>query len=197
MTGLEKMIAQIGEDVRQEAEQRLEAARAEASRIEAQAEAESEAAVSALLAESQTEAEHYLERVRSSADLKRRTLLLEAKQKVIREVLETAYSKLCGLEEEAYFELICRLLEKYAQRAQGEIGFSAADLARLPKGFEKKISEIAGKNGGSLTLREEPMNIESGFVLVYGGIEENCTFRALFDTQRDILQDLVHRELFS
>ena len=43
----------------------------------------------------------------------------------------------------------------------------------------------------------ESKNITNGFVLVYGGIEENCTIDALFDARRDELSDIVQRLLFS
>ncbi len=75
--------------------------------------------------------------------------------------------------------------------------YRTADLKRLPAGFEKEISAIAAKKGGSLTLQKESKGIENGFILVYGGIEENCTFKALFNTQRDALQDKIHQELFA
>lgn len=39
-------------------------------------------------------------------------------------------------------------------------------------------------------------NIDNGFILAYGGIEENCTIRAMFDAKRDELSDIVHRLLF-
>ena len=67
----------------------------------------------------------------------------------------------------------------------------------MPEGFEEEIREIAGKNGGTLVLSKEPRKISGGFVLVYGGIEENCSFRAMFNSRKDELSDEVHRILFS
>ena len=93
--------------------------------------------------------------------------------------------------------MIRKMLEKFVLSDSGEIYFSAADLKRLPDGFEKEITAIAQKKGGSLTLKKEGREIENGFILVYGGIEGNCTFRALFNTQRDALQDKIHQELFA
>ena len=39
--------------------------------------------------------------------------------------------------------------------------------------------------------------LDGGFILIYGGIEENCTIRALFDARRETLQDQVHGLLFA
>ena len=36
----------------------------------------------------------------------------------------------------------------------------------------------------------------SGFILTYDGIEENCSFNALFETNIEILQDQIQRLLF-
>ena len=48
-----------------------------------------------------------------------------------------------------------------------------------------------------MKLWEEAAPIDNGFILVYGGVEENCTFRALMDGGRERLQDAVRRVLFS
>lgn len=197
MTGLEKMISQIVDEAEAEAKGREEAARAEAEKIASEAKAEAEKLSADILAQSEADAANYLERIKSSADLQRRTRILRAKQEVISSVMEKAYESLSELDTEAYFALIRKMLEKYVLSENGEIYFSAGDLERLPAGFEKEISAIAAKKGGSLTLQKDGRAIENGFILVYGGIEENCTFRALFNTQRDDLQDKIHQELFA
>lgn len=197
MTGLEKMVSQIVDEAKAEAESRLNTAREEADKIVSEAKAEADKLLEQKSEQSETSAANYLERIKSSADLQRRTLILQAKQEVIASVLEKAYASLNTMDEEAYFAMIRKMLEKFALSESGEIYFSAADLKRLPAGFEKEISAIAAKKGGSLTLQKESKGIENGFILVYGGIEENCTFRALFNTQRDVLQDRIHQELFA
>ena len=66
----------------------------------------------------------------------------------------------------------------------------------MPADFEKKIEAAAQENGGRLTLKKEPKEIPDGFILVYGGVEENCTLKALFDAKKDQLQDRVNEMLF-
>ncbi len=36
--------------------------------------------------------------------------------------------------------------------------------------------------------------MDGGFLLVYGGIEENCTIRAVFDAGREELSDRVNQD---
>lgn len=66
----------------------------------------------------------------------------------------------------------------------------------MPADFEKNIHAAAEEKGGSLVLSREPKAIEDGFILVYGGIEENCTLKALLDAKKDELQDKVNEILF-
>ena len=90
-----------------------------------------------------------------------------------------------------------RLLEAYILPQEGEIYFSVKDLENMPVGFGKEIEEIALAKGGKLTVAGAGRdNIDNGFILAYGGIEENCTIRAMFDAKRDELSDIVHRLLF-
>lgn len=197
MTGLEKMKSQILDEARAAAEKKLSAARSEAEEILAEAKAEAEKCKSSFAAKSEQAVASYKERVTSSNDLQRRTKILAAKQEMIAAVLDKAYSSVERMEKGEYFAMLLKMLDKYAEPQEGEIFFSPADLAKMPKGFAGKAEEAAKKKGGSLKISKEGRNIENGFILAYGGIEENCTLRAMFDAKRDELSDKVYRILFS
>lgn len=123
-------------------------------------------------------------------------MLLRAKQDVIANVLNKAYNRILALDAEAYFDMIRRMLDEFVLGESGVIYFSARDLGRMPAGFEAEIQGAAAKKGGALSLAKESKEMEGGFILVYGGIEENCTIKALFDAKRDELSDKVHGLLF-
>ena len=93
--------------------------------------------------------------------------------------------------------MLLRLAAAHALPQAGEMVLSPRDRERLPADFPGKLQEVLPE-GASLTIsaRTEP-GIQGGFLLVYGGIEENCTFRALFDAKEEELQDLANRVLFS
>ena len=74
--------------------------------------------------------------------------------------------------------------------------FSERDRKRFPAGFEKEIGKIAAERGGSLRLGDNAA-IDNGFILAYGGVEENCTFRAMFDSRKEALKDAARKVLFS
>lgn len=197
MAGLDKMKSQILNEAKAAAESKTAKANAEAEELLAQAKAEAEKRQSGISRRSEAEVASYKDRIVSSIDLQRRTKVLGAKQELIASVLDKAYETVAGLKDEEYFALLLKLLGKYALSQDGEVFFSAKDLKRMPTGFEQDAQQRAKANGGTLKISRKEMNIENGFVLVYGGIEENCTLRAIFDAKRDELSDKVHHMLFS
>ena len=197
MTGLEKMQNQILEEARKKAEEILEQAKQEAEQIKKDARVKGQEESTRILEKSRAEVKNTEERSVSSCALQKRQVLLETKQELIAQVLEKAYHTLTEAEEETYFQIIRKMLGKYAAPQEGKICFSQKDLERMPKGFEKEIQEIAKENKGALALSGETRDISGGFILIYGGIEENCSFQAIFNARKDELSDKVHEMLFS
>ena len=196
MTGLEKITNQILEDAKTSAAAVLEAAQKEAGEILEEAKKACEAIEAEADEKNALLRENYDGRVKSSVEQQRRTAILRAKQETIAQVIAEAQKTLRTADTESYFRTMEKILKAYALAENGEIYFSARDMARMPQDFEKKIAAAAEAKGGSLVLKKEPKAIEDGFILVYGGIEENCTLKALFDAKKDELQDKVNEILF-
>lgn len=131
-----------------------------------------------------------------AAQQKRRQAALSAKQEVIGEIINEAYERLLNLEDEKYFAVIKKMLEDNVLSEKGEIIFSARDRQRMPKDFEDVIKNVALEKGGELVMSDEIRSIDGGFVLIYGGIEENCTFKAMLEASREELHDMVNGKLF-
>ena len=111
-------------------------------------------------------------------------------------MLDKAYAAMVALPDEEYFQVIVKCLEKSVQPKSGEICFSGKDRKRLTPQTEKQIEQIAAAHGGSLTVSNGNCDIDGGFILIYGGIEENCSFRAMLDANREHLADKVNELLF-
>lgn len=196
MSGLDKMKARILEEARQSASgiisdaQERAAAQIEAARAEAQKEAER------IEAKASEDARDYAGRIASSLDMRRKQAVLGAKQEVIGEVLDRAYRAVLDLDDGKYFGMLEKMLEKYVLPADGKICFSQKDLDRMPEGFTGRIKTIAAAKGGTLKVSDQPGEMDGGFILTYGGIEENCTLKAVFDSGREGLSDQVNRLLF-
>ena len=197
MTGLDKMKSQILDEAKAVAEGKIAEAKAQAEETIRNAKEDAAKQTESILHKSKNDVSNYQERLESSIDLQKRTKILAAKQEVIAGVLEKARAKVEAMEAGEYFSMLLKMVEKYALAQDGEICLCAADLARLPEGFEAEVSRIAKEKGGSLKLSGEGKQIKNGFILVYGGVEENCTINAMFDAKKDELSDIVHRLVFS
>lgn len=197
MTGLEKIIAKIGEDARKEAERlRAEAdrdaraigenARREASEIEKEWERETEDRVRA-----------YTEKVDSARALEKRNRILEAKQALIAEILDKSLETIRSMDDVSYFALLLRMAEQNIRPGEGLLQLSEKDKARMPADFITRMNELAAQKDGSLRLSDEVAPIRDGLKLLYGGIEQNCTLESIFATKKDKLADMVAACLFS
>ena len=122
--------------------------------------------------------------------------ILACKVELIDETIEKTIDKLKKLPEKEYFELILKLAERHLQPDKGIISLGKADLARVSGDFENQLNTIASKNGGSIQLSKEPADIEDGFILKYGLISENCSFRAIIESEKDEIRDTAARALF-
>lgn len=195
MSGLDKIKAQILKDAKDAADAQIAEAAAQVAKIKAEAEAQKESRLAQITAQSETKIKNIQERTVSAIDLKRRTRFLEVRQQLINETIEQAYTTICEMDAQAYAAVLKQLVAAHVWPQKGQIIFAEADRKRLPEGFEDEILKIAETAGGSLTVSDEKRNIENGFVLVYGGIEENCTLRSIFDEKKDQLSDLVRSTL--
>ncbi|MGN0393846.1 MAG: V-type ATP synthase subunit E [Coprococcus sp.] len=197
MTGLEKIVEQILEEANTCASDIIKTANADADKIIAEAEK------TAGKIQVQSDEKLVLEkasgdaRAKSSSDLKKRQAVLKAKQEIINDIIDKAYKKILNLDDDKYFALIEKCLDKSIQNGNGEIYFSDKDLKRLPKDMEARIAKTAEAKGGKLVIADKPKNIDGGFILVYGGIEENCSFKAMFNAERERLADKVNSFLFA
>ena len=196
MSGLDKMKARILEEAESSARDILDRAGEEADRIIREAGTAADAAAAEIAAGAVRDSLERKRRAGAAADMQRKQAVLAAKQEMIREVLREAYEEILGLEAERYFGLMEKLLKEYVLPEEGEICFNSRDLERMPEGFSGRIRTIAAEAGGSLTLSETPLDTDGGFLLVYGGIEENCTLKAVFSSRREELSDQVNRMLF-
>ncbi len=196
MTGLEKMKSQILDEAKALADSKVAEANRRAEEILEEAKADAEKSVASISQRSDKDVANYRERILSSIDLQKRTKLLAAKQEVIADVLDQSYDRLKTMDTGEYFAMLLKLAEKYVLPQEGFMYFSQADLSRMPDGFKSDVKKLAETKGGMLDISGEGRNIENGFVLAYGGIEENCTLRAIFDAKRDEFADKIHHILF-
>ena len=196
MTGLEKITSEIKADADKSVAAIIDKANAEAKSILAGAEKEAAEAVAKINHDVSVRLSASKSTAESAAALKKRRLILEEKQKLIGEVIEEAKNLIYALPDNVYFEKILKLAEKNVNPAEGTIIFNAKDLSRLPADFETKLNAVAVAKGGKLTVSKETRPIDGGFVLLYEGIDQNCSITSLFETHIESVQDKIQKLLF-
>lgn len=197
MAGLDKVKEQILSEARAVAEGKLIDAENEAKQILEEAKDEAEKTGDDMKQKSDEEVKKYNEKIASSCDMQKRTRLLETKQELINQLFIKALDKVNKMGTPEYMEFLLKVLDKRLKPEEGVIYLSPTDLSRLPFDFRTKADSLAKAQGGSITVSREAKNIDNGFVLTYGNIEENCTIEALFNDKKDDLRDILHKLLFS
>jgi V/A-type H+-transporting ATPase subunit E len=198
MSGLEKILKHIESEAASSAKELLEKAKAEADKIVAEAKAEGEQKSAEIYRQAELEAAALLNRNESAARSKEKRMILDAKQKMISAIIESSKKTLVKLPDEKYFDVILKMIKRYALEKSGQILFSDSDLKRLPENFEQAVNNaIADKKGAKIKISRETRDINGGFILVYGEIEENCSFDALFSDKIEVLEDKVRKVLFN
>lgn len=196
MSGLEKIQERILWDAKRTAEETICEAKAKADAIKQKAGEEAERQSETVSLKLNSDIANYKDRVDSSIELERRNRILAAKQDIISGIIEKAKLRFSKLPDEEYFNMLLELLKKHIKAEEGQMYLSEKDLNRMTDDFKDRVAHIAESKNTKLSIAENPGKIKSGFVLVYGGIEENCTPDALFEDKKDALSDLVQKKLF-
>ncbi len=190
MTGLDKILSEIENESREAALDIIAKANAEAERIFEEKRKESEKEIKAIKESTAKKEEDIMRRAKSTAEREARNGLLKKKQELIQEVIDEAKTRLLALPDEKYFEILEKLLDKFAHNTPGEILMSERDLARQSAAFSAAVKERG------LVFSSEKLPHTGGFVLRYGEIEERCTFDAIIEAERDRLCDEAAKILF-
>lgn len=197
MSGLDKIRNQILGEANSQSQKKLEEARKKADEIVALVKEELDRTWEKSRQQSQKNVKNYEERIQSAGEIQRRNAVLQVKRELIAQVLKKAYEEVLNLPEKEYFCMLQKLFETHVRGADGILYLSEKDKKRLPETFSKEVEKLAAKKGGAVKIAQETKNIDGGFILVYGGMEENCTIQSMLEIKKDELSDLIQKKLFA
>ncbi len=196
MAGLDKILEDIRSESAKEVDSVMAAAKAEYDAEMEKARKEADTEVKKILARAQSQADDLIARADSAAALEERRMVLSTKQSLISDAIAQAKQAFVNLPAEEYFTLILNLIQKNALKREGEICFSKKDFERLPKDFAAKLV-AALPEGASLNVSKEDAKIDGGFILKYGGLEQNLSVEEIFEEMKDQMTDAAGKVLFS
>lgn len=176
----DERISQIGAETDEKCAQIMAQAKLDADKISAEIAEKAQSKVKQMQAAS-----------KSRCDLETRNAFLKRRREEIDRTYSEILNKMENLPDEDYFELIYTFAKKLSGMS-GVVLLNKKDMNRLPKDFLAKLE----KCGVKAELSNTPCDIESGFILKCGDIEENMDFSAILSEKRDIIEDFINQELF-
>ncbi len=193
MSGIDKIIQQIELDTKEICDQVIAEAQSKAEKIIEEANGTARSIAEDGKEKTSARVADIKKRGESAADLEEKRVMLYTKQQIISDMLQKAINEVKQLPDEEYFDLIVQMVEKYSLSSDGEILFGEKDKDRLPNGMMERLNSVAK---GELRLSDECAAIDAGFILRYGGIEQNCSFDAIFAGEAETLADRAGKLLF-
>ena len=176
----DERISQIGAETDEKCAQIMAQAKLDADKISAEIADRAQSKVKQMQAAS-----------KSRCDLETRNAFLKRRREEIDKTYSEILNKMKNLPDEDYFELIYTFAKKL-NGMSGVVLLNKKDMNRLPKDFLARLE----KCGVKAELSKTPCDIESGFILKSGDIEENMDFSAILSEKRDAIEDFINQELF-
>lgn len=180
MNGIERITARIEAQAQEELDAILSAAKAEAEAVEEEYRLKAQALRTQLAAQAEKAAAEKEERLVSAARMEGRKTMLSARQELVDTAYLTAQAKLCLLPHDKAVEVLSGLMERSSVTGDEEVIFSPADRERVGQ----EAVEKANAKGKRLVLSEETRALRGGFILRRGRVEINCAFETLIRLEK-------------
>lgn len=195
--GLENILSCIDQEAVEESENIINEAKTRADNILAKAHEFAKKESELIIKNTEKKVNLILKRAETKAFLQERELNLKSKHEMVCFIIDEAKKVLYNLPDEEYFSLIFKLCKKYFKPSKCKMIFSAADLNRITNTIREKILKLADDVGTKIEISDKTRNIDGGFILSYGDVEENCSFESLIESNFDLLCDKINEILFS
>lgn len=191
MTSSEKILAGIAEESKAQADKINSDAEKQAADIIAAAREEAESEAEKIKAEAEKKAELIINSGKSSAELLKRDTALNCRRGLIEKALNFVADTVNAYGDKDYFDFLLTLIKKEKLNSKGEVYLSVKDKARDIAAFKSELSAL------DLTLSDTFADINGGFILKYGDIQINGELSALIHEKRDVLTDELNKALFN
>ena len=191
MTSSEKILTGIAEESKAQADKINSDAEKQAADIIAAAKAEAETDAEKIRADAEKKAELIINSGKSSAELLKRDTALKCRRELIEKALITVADTVNAYGDKDYFDFLLTLIKKEKLNGKGEVYLSVKDKARDIAAFKSELSAL------DLTLSDTFADINGGFILKYGDIQINGELSALIHEKRDVLTDELNKALFN
>jgi len=181
-------------DARDDAEQVLEDARTKAEEIRRRAQEQADAEREKILEQANVDAERIRRQAISTTQLKARTMELEQREKLLKEVFETARQRLSSVQRGSDYE---KTAQRLLREALVQLGASQAKI-RADEVTQKTFSvDMLEKMSGELEIQmqlDEPL--EKGICVVVETEDGHRQYDNTFETRLNRMQDNLRTPVY-
>lgn len=199
MNGLDKITARIEADAVAEAAAIIQEAKAQCTRILADAERAAQDRYWERAREGMKSVEDRAQRLNRAADMEARKSVLAFKQEVVSGVFDEVEKRLFSLPEEEYLRFLSDKAVQAAVSGEEELILNAKDKASLGQKLldaaNARLAEMGRK--AELRLAAGAGDFRGGLIVRQGNVSVNCTVEALVAQARNDLAADVAATLFS
>ena len=188
---IDDIVTRIAADARDEGDALLDAARADAERVRADARARAEARTASETARGTAEAERDAATLLANTRLAARDALLTARQELDGEAIDGIEAALIGSDDERYAALLARGIAE-AAGVCSSLRVGTADADRL----RRSLPDALAAAGVALPIDDAPADIERGVVLLGDRVRVEVSAAAILKARRDDLLAEVDAALF-
>ena len=197
MSSLDNLVAKIKSDGAERAQELKSEAQAKAEKIVRQASIAAEKERDEILSKARSEAARLSEQIVEAKKREVRDSILHAKHDAINKVIDLAREALKKMSKEDYLRFVVQTLSGMDLTDETVLfaksyNVSAADVDRI------NTQLGARGNTASLTLYagDAGREVDSGFVVIKNGVEEDYTLDSIIGYQRTSLEAYIVKELF-
>ena len=193
MAGIEKLKNRIMKDEEDRAKQTENDANLKAQDIIKKAGAKAEEMIEDAKVKGLKMGESRKDRIISSAKLEARDMKLAQKQETVDRILNMADDAIKSMEKDEYTSFLEELLINNIETGEEEIILPKSDIGRIDLSLVDRLNQKLLSQGklGKLKISSETRDIKSGFLLINGGVEINCSI----DSQIRMIRDSIEGEL--
>ena len=193
----EQVVEKILSQAQQEAQAILDQARSRIQQRRADLQGSRQNYAQQTEEKAKTAGEDKLARMLAAARMDLQKKRLAAKVDLLNEVFEKARQKINALPEEAYLDLMSRLIMKAVQTGDEEVLVGGQET-RINQKCIKQINQKLGPGfKGNLRLSDEKADIDGGFILRRGNVRINASTGVLIEQMRQDLEIDLAAELFA
>ncbi len=188
MDGLTKILSKIDEDNKAAVSALLAEEEARALEEVQQIQTAAQTQVNQILTQAKASCAHIAQTGEAACEALKKQEQLDVQSEIVQEWIQAALKTITAMKAKTYFSLLRPLLIQRSQKGTGILRLNRKDCNRIPENFLEELNESLAADC-HIELADTPVEINGGFILSYGDVDENCTLSALLEEHYDEIRD--------